>query len=96
MWPGAAVANDAVGVGKLGEQAERLLLEGVLGAVASAVQPPHLPSRRLVGEHVKHRHHGRRPDPGTHKPHSVIARTQHEGAARRTRLEDVLDVERGV
>ena len=90
---GPAVANDAVGVRQLREQFADLRRERVLGAVASALQPPHRPRRALGRQHVEHREHGGRADAGAEERHRASAFPEHELAAGRAGLELITDVQ---
>ena len=86
-----AVGDHAVGVGERGEQRVDLGAEGVVGAVAGAVEPPDRPRRGVAGERVEHREHRRRADAGAEQDDRPVARPQDEGAARGRDLEHVPD-----
>jgi hypothetical protein len=68
----------------------------MLGAVASAVDPPHLALGTLGRERVEHRQHWRRSHAGTDQDDRTLAVLERERAPRGGDLDDVPDSKRRV
>ena len=86
---GRAVADMTVMVRKPAQEFARLGGEGMLSAVAGAVQPPDLSQRCFSSKSMEHRENRRHADAGAQQDNGPRGLLQREAAARRTELHDV-------